>query len=130
MPRTSTAADQERHDSSRVTSRFTAGCQRHIDEAHAIGGAWAPMGEEPATTSPIDPMVRMIGFGKALGTLNHTSLTLEAAFSRGIPVPAVALNAPTAPDAVFVDHCAELRALWPGVPITGPTSRIKSSIED
>lgn len=62
----------------------------------------------------------------ALGTINHTSLTLEAAFSRGIPVLGVVLNAPAAPDAVFVDHCAELRALWPGVPIMGPTSRMKN----
>lgn len=62
----------------------------------------------------------------ALGTINHTSLTLEAAFSRGIPVLGVVLNAPAAPDAVFVDHGAELRALWPGVPIMGPTSRMKN----
>ncbi len=62
----------------------------------------------------------------ALGTINHTSLTLEAAFSRGIPVLGVVLNAPAAPDAVFVDHGAELRGLWPGVPILGPTSRMKN----
>jgi dethiobiotin synthase len=62
----------------------------------------------------------------ALGTINHTSLTLEAAFSRGIPVLAVVLNAAAVSDAVFVDHRAELRALWPGVPILGPTSRVKN----
>jgi dethiobiotin synthetase len=62
----------------------------------------------------------------ALGTINHTSLTLEAAKSRGIPVLAVVLNAVSTPDAVFIDHRAELRALWPGVPILGPTSRMKN----
>lgn len=62
----------------------------------------------------------------ALGTINHTSLTLEAAFSRRIPVLAVVLNAAAVPDAVFVDHRAELRALWPEVPILGPTSRMKN----
>jgi len=62
----------------------------------------------------------------ALGTINHTSLTLEAAFSRGIPVLAVVLNAVAVPDAVFVDHRAELHALWPTVPFIGPTSRMKN----
>lgn len=62
----------------------------------------------------------------ALGTINHTSLTLEAANSRGIPVLAVVLNAASTPDTVFIDHGAELRALWPRVPILGPTSRMKN----
>ncbi len=62
----------------------------------------------------------------ALGTLNHTSLTLEAAFSRGVPVLAVVLNAVASPDAVFVDHRAELARLWPGVPLLGPLGRMKN----
>ena len=62
----------------------------------------------------------------ALGTLNHTGLTLEAAKSRGIPVLAVMLNAVAAPDAVFIDHGAELRVLWPGVPVLGPTCRMNN----
>lgn len=62
----------------------------------------------------------------ALGTINHTSLTLEAARSRGIAVLAVVLNAVAAPDAVFVDHGAELRALWPGVTFLGPTCRLNN----
>ena len=62
----------------------------------------------------------------ALGTINHTSLTIEAALSRGIPVLAVVLNAVASPDAVFIDHLQELRTLWPGVPILGPVSRMKN----
>jgi len=59
----------------------------------------------------------------ALGTLNHTSLTLEAASSRGIPVMAVVLNAVASPDLVSLPHGDELRALWPGVLILGPIPR-------
>lgn len=60
----------------------------------------------------------------ALGTLNHTSLTLEAAISRGIPVLGVVLNAVATPDTVALPHRDELSALWPRVPIAGPLSRM------
>lgn len=59
----------------------------------------------------------------ALGTLNHTSLTLEAARSRGISVVAVVLNAVASPDFVRLPHRDELRALWPGVAVLGPIPR-------
>ena len=59
----------------------------------------------------------------ALGTLNHTSLTLEAALSRGIPVSAVVLNAVASPDRFSLPHGDELRALWPGVLILDPIPR-------
>lgn len=60
----------------------------------------------------------------ALGTLNHTSLTLEAAISRGIPLLGVVLNAVAVPDTVALPHRDELRAMWPRVPVTGPLSRM------
>lgn len=62
----------------------------------------------------------------ALGTINHTSLTLEAAIFRGMPVLAVVLNAVAARDAFFIDHRAELEALWPGVPILDSLCRVKN----
>jgi dethiobiotin synthetase len=62
----------------------------------------------------------------ALGTINHTSLTIEAAQRRGIRVLAVVLNAGPIRDAAFVDHGAELRALWPTVPILGPIGRMRN----
>lgn len=59
----------------------------------------------------------------ALGTLNHTSLTLEAANSRRISVLAVVLNAVASPDRVSLPHGDELRAMWPGVLVLGPIPR-------
>lgn len=107
---------------------------RRIQAAHPMviiegaGGLLVPLGEgktyaDLAVTlgAPLIVVAR-----HALGTINHTSLTLEAAFSRGISVLGVVLNAPAARDAVFVDHCAELRGLWPGMPIIGPLSRMKN----
>lgn len=61
----------------------------------------------------------------ALGTINHTSLTIEAALHRGLRVAAVVLNVPGVPDAVFVDHAVELRALWPDIAVLGPIGRVR-----
>ena len=59
----------------------------------------------------------------ALGTLNHTRLSLEAAKTRGIPVAAVIANAVAFPGADDVSHADELRALGLGVPVWGPLPR-------
>lgn len=108
---------------------------RRIQAAHPMvivegaGGLLVPLaeGRSYADLALVLGAPLLIVARNALGTINHTSLTLEAAFSRGIPVLGVVLNAPAAPDAVFVDHGAELRGLWPGVPILGPTSRMRNS---
>lgn len=55
----------------------------------------------------------------ALGTINHTLLTVEALQRRGIPLVGVALNA-TAADARPLDNARELRALLGGVAVFGP----------
>jgi dethiobiotin synthetase len=55
----------------------------------------------------------------ALGTINHTLLTIEAAHARGLEVAAVVLNeTPGRHDAL--PHRDELRALVHDVPILGP----------
>ena len=104
---------------------------RRIEATHRLvivegaGGLLVPLSDDKTFAD----LARAVGASlvvvarDALGTLNHTSLTLEAASSRGVPVLAVVLNAVAIPDAVFVDHGAELRSLWPGVPVLGPIPR-------
>lgn len=85
------------------------------------GGLLVPLGEEGSFAD----FARKIGARllvvarDALGTLNHTLLTLEAAERRGLDVAAVVLNA-ASPEPCALDHAAELRALAPETTIVGP----------
>lgn len=105
---------------------------RDIQEKHTwvviegAGGLLVPLAEESSFADlAVTLDARLVVVARAaLGTINHTSLTLEAALRRGIRVGAVVLNAPSVPDAVFIDHVAELRALWPAVPVLGPIGRV------
>lgn len=55
----------------------------------------------------------------ALGTLNATLLTVEAAEHRGLPVCGIVLNA-AGPQPCELEHREELQRLLPRVPVWGP----------
>lgn len=65
----------------------------------------------------------------ALGTLNHTLLTAEAVFHRGLSLAAVVLNA-TGPDPCPLEHRHELATFLPDVPIYGPLPWLPSASDD
>ena len=56
----------------------------------------------------------------ALGTINHTLLTVEALQRRGIALVGVALNAASGVDATALDNARELQALLGDVRVFGP----------
>jgi dethiobiotin synthetase len=56
----------------------------------------------------------------ALGTVNHTLLTVEALRRRGLAPRAVALNAVRDVDARALENAQELQAMLPDVPVLGP----------
>lgn len=66
----------------------------------------------------------------ALGTLNHTLLTVEAARRRGIEVAAVVLNA-TGPEPSPLEHRHELSRWLPeAVPVYGPLPWLPAASDD
>ena len=65
----------------------------------------------------------------ALGTLNHTLLTLEVLRRRGMSVVSVVLNA-ASPEPCTLDHRAELNRLEPRIPIWGPVPWMEGATDD
>ncbi|MEZ4223216.1 MAG: dethiobiotin synthase [Polyangiaceae bacterium] len=65
----------------------------------------------------------------ALGTLNHSLLTLEALRRRGITVRALVLNA-TSPEPSPLDHRAEMLRLQPRLEVWGPLPWIPNGSDD
>jgi dethiobiotin synthetase len=65
----------------------------------------------------------------ALGTLNHTQLTLEALRRRGLTVLAVVLNA-VGPTPYTLGNAQELQRLSPRTPILGPLPWLPGATDD
>jgi dethiobiotin synthetase len=65
----------------------------------------------------------------ALGTLNHTLLTVEALAHRGLPLAAIVLSA-VGPEPCPLDHVGELRRLLPTVPVYGPLPWLPGATDD
>lgn len=113
-----------------VELRF-ADLQAHIARAHSVcprillegaGGFLVPIGPE-GSFADLALLLRprlLVVARDALGTLNHTLLTVEAIRRRNLALAGVVLNAagPTPPSSL--DHERELKSLLPDVPIYGP----------
>ena len=103
------------------------GLRAHID---ALDAPWVVVEGAGGLLVPIDAthsfadLARAVGATlvlvsrNALGTINHTRLSLEAARARGLPVAAVVANGSPGPGGV--SHVDELRDLGLGVPVLGP----------
>jgi dethiobiotin synthetase len=55
----------------------------------------------------------------ALGTVNHTALTIAAIQQRNLPLVGIVLNAAEAQPCTL-DHASQLRQLFPTTPVAGP----------
>lgn len=111
---------------SALVARATEGAPRVLLEG--AGGLLAPLTDtlsfanfvsDVATRLSLD--VRLLVVARdALGTLNHTLLTVEAAERRGLSVAAVVLNAASGVRCAL-DHRGELLRLRPDLCVLGPT---------
>lgn len=111
------------------TLRFDA-LRLHVERAHALaprvvlegaGGALVPIGPDGtfADFAALLGARAVVVARDALGTLNHTLLTVEALTRRSVAVVAIVLNA-TGPVPPPLAHAEELRALLGHTPVLGP----------
>ncbi len=112
-----------------------------VDAAHGLGpslllegagGLLVPIGDEGSFADFLTtlPRVRLLVVARdALGTLNHTLLTVEAAQRRKLSVAGVVLNA-TSAEPSPLEHARELRDAHPDLPVFGPLGWLPAASDE
>jgi dethiobiotin synthetase len=122
-----------------TTLRFDA-LEEHVHRAGTLaprvllegaGGLLVPIGPD-GTFREFAARVRasvLIVARDALGTLNHTALTIEGARMTGLRVAGVVLNA-VGPERCTLEHARELSERYPEVPVYGPLPWMPDTVEE